>query len=311
MEPPPIDRRARPPGMRLSDWRAPDGWLHRRMDWPQEEGRVARGSLLFAGGRGDFVEKYLEAIGTWHRRGWHVASFDWRGQAKSKGDVEGQHLDSFDPLLEDMAALVAEWRASSPAPHVIVGHSMGGHMLLRLLIERRPAIEAAVLVAPMIFVNSGPLPPWLARLVAGAATGLGFGRRPLWGAPLARAPAGSRRQQVLTSCLERYADEHYWWEMDPDFAPAPPSFGWVRAAFRSARAFTPRRLKALDLPILLIGAEQDRLVSAEAIRRTARLLPRAELEMYDGCAHEILRERDGMRLAAMARIEAFLDKNAP
>ena len=29
------------------------------MEWPQPKGRPVRGSLLFAGGRGDFVEKYL------------------------------------------------------------------------------------------------------------------------------------------------------------------------------------------------------------------------------------------------------------
>jgi lysophospholipase len=303
-----IERRAHPAGMRLWDWRAPDGWLHRRMDWPQPE-EASRGSLLFAGGRGDFVEKYLEAFAVWHRQGWSVSSFDWRGQGKSKGGIAGANLDSFDPLLEDMAALVADWRAGNPAPHVVIGHSMGGHMLLRLLIERPPGIDAAVLIAPMIAVNSSPLPAWLAAATASAAAGLGFGRRPLWKAPLARAPAGSKRQKVLTNCTSRYEDERYWWELEPDFAPAAPDFGWLRAAFRSARSFTPGNLAKLDLPMLVIGAEQDRLVSADAIRRTARLLPRAELQMLEGCAHEILREEDAPRRAAMGWIESFLAKS--
>ncbi len=309
MEQTAIDRRAHPAGMRRWDWRAPDGWMHRRMDWPQDSGSP-RGSLLFAGGRGDFVEKYLEALTLWHRGGWNVASFDWRGQGKSKGDIVAGHLDSFDVLARDFATLVEEWIAATPPPHVIVGHSMGAHMLLRLLIDRRPAIQAAVLVAPMIAVNSAPMRPWQASLVASAATLLGFGRWPLWRAPLARAPAGSKRQKVLTRCLERYEDEKYWWEQDEDFAPAAPSFGWLRAAIRSGRRFTPRKLAGVDLPVLLIGAERDRLVKADAIRRTAAALPRAELQMYDGCAHEILRERDETRLAAFARIDVFLDARA-
>ena len=308
MEQTAIDRRAYPQGMRLWEWRAPDGWRHRRMDWPQPG--LARGSLLFAGGRGDFVEKYLEALTVWHRRGWAVSSFDWRGQGKSKSAGDAANLESFDPLLEDMAALVEEWRAGNPAPHVIVGHSMGAHMLLRLLIERSPAIEAAVLVAPMIDVNSAPLPSGVARLVASAATRLGFGSRVLWRAPLARAPAGSKRQKVLTSCTTRYDDEHYWWDVDPDFAPAPPSFGWLHAGYRSARAFTPGNLAKVELPLLIIGAEQDRLVNAAAIRRVAGLLPRAQLQMFDGSAHEILRERDPVRQAALARIDAFFDEHA-
>ncbi len=305
----PIDRRAHPLGMKLFDWRAPDGWLHRRMDWRHER-KETRGSLLFAGGRGDFVEKYLEAFTEWHRRGWNVASFDWRGQGKSKGDLHAGHLDSFDILEDDFSALVDDWIASTPAPHVIVGHSMGGHMLLRLLIERPPAIAAGVLTAPMIAVNSAPLPPWATRIIAAGARLIGFGRRELWGAPLARAPAGSKRQKVLTRCLERYGDEHYWWERDEDFAPSPPTFGWLAAGFSSARRFKRRRLARIDVPIRLIGAERDRLVGADAIRRVAAALPNAELEMYDGCAHEILRERDETRLAAFARIDAFLDAHA-
>lgn len=306
----PIDRRAIPEDMRLWSWAAPDGWLHRRMDWLQAAGTTARGSLLFAAGRGDFIEKYLEAQTEWHRRGWNIASFDWRGQGKSKGDIIGGHLDSFDILAEDFATLVDEWIAATPGPHVIIGHSMGGHMALRLLIEREPAIDAAVLIAPMIAVNSAPFSPWLARALAWGATHLGFRRRPMWKVPLARAPAGSKRQQVLTTCLDRYSDERYWWEQDGDYAPHAPSFGWLNAGMRSSRFFTRRRLAKVDVPILLIGAEQDKLVSADAIRRTAAALPDAEIEMIGNCAHELLREADATRVPVLARIDAFLDARA-
>jgi lysophospholipase len=310
MDLPPIDRRALAQGMRLWTWAAPDGWKHRRLDWPQPEDWPARGSLLFVGGRGDFVEKYVEALTEWHRRGWQVASFDWRGQGQSKGDIVSGHFDSFDILIDDLAALVDDWSLSSPPPHVVVAHSMGGHMLLRLIIARRPKLAAAVLVAPMIRVNSGLIPAWLAPLIAAAATRLGFSRRPLWGAPLARAPAGSKRQRVLTSCPDRYEDEAFWWDRHPDHASSAPTFGWLNAAYRSGRAFTPAALGAVDLPILLLGAEQDALVSAAAIRRTARLLPGAELMMLPDSAHEILRERDDVRQRAMARIDRFLEQHA-
>lgn len=309
MDHPPLDRRAHPPGMRLWEWRAPDGWLHRRMDWAADAA-ARRGSLLFASGRGDFVEKYLEAFGHWRRRGWSVAAFDWRGQGRSKGAGEDGHLHGFDLLAQDFEALVADWRAANPGPHVVIGHSMGAHMLLRLLIERPQPIAAAVLVAPMIDVNSGPIPLWAARLLAAGASRIGFARRPLWGAPLARAPVGSKRQQVLTGCPDRYEDEAFWWTWDQGFAPSPPTFGWLHAAYRSARLFKPERLARVDLPVLLVGVARDRLVSAAAIRRTAAALPRAELAMFDDCAHEILRERDAPRLAALSRIDAFLDGHA-
>jgi len=304
------DRRAYPAGLKQWNWRAPDGWIHRRVDWPQSNGAAPRGSLLFAAGRGDFIEKYLEAFADWHSRGWAVSSFDWRGQGRSKGSNAAGHFDSFDVLVNDLGAIIDEWAASTPGPHVVVAHSMGAHMLLRLLIQRRPAIAAAVLVAPMIAVNTGAVPDWFASAAASMATMTGFGRWPIWGSNLARAPAGSVRQKALTGCVERYEDELFWWDREPEASPSAPSFGWLNAAYQSARAFTDDALAKVDLPVLLIGAERDQLVGAAAIRRVAGLLPKGELAMYDDCAHEILRERDHVRGEALARIDAFLDGHA-
>ncbi|MDB5667718.1 MAG: alpha/beta hydrolase [Alphaproteobacteria bacterium] len=305
-----IDRRAYPAGLRQWDWRARDGWLHRRVDWPQPDGIAPRGSLLFAGGRGDFVEKYLEALGDWHARGWSVSSFDWRGQGRSKGSNSAGHFDSFDILVEDLGDIIDDWASSTPGPHVVVAHSMGAHMLLRLLVERRTDIAAAVLVAPMIAVNSGVFPEWATAGLAATATMSGFGRWPIWGVQLARAPVGSARQRILTGDADRYEDELYWWDREPDATPVAPSFGWLNAAYHSARAFTAEALAKVEVPVLLLGADKDQLVSPSAIKRVAGLLPKGELVMYDDCAHEILRERDHVRGDALARIDAFLDKQA-
>jgi lysophospholipase len=305
-----FDRRAHPPGAVFSDWRAPDGWLHRRLDWPQPAAREERGTLLFAGGRGDFVEKYLEAMAHWHSRGWSVAGFDWRGQGASRGDIEGGHLASLDPLVDDLAALAVEL-APGRQPLVLIGHSMGGHVLLRALAEGRVRPAAAVLVAPMLMVNAAPLPAWAAAWTAGLLSAFGWGRQPVWRPQSPPAPAGSPRQTYLTGCRERYEDELWWWEKEPGFNLGAPSWGWLDAAFRSCARLTGEALKAVDVPVLLLGTETDRLVSAAAIRCAAELLPKAELKMFADAGHEILREADPVRLEALAAIDAFLDRAAP
>jgi len=307
----PISWRSHPKEALFSDWTAPDGMVLRRLNWPAEAGKEARGALLFAGGRGDFIEKYLEAFAHWRGAGWTVTAFDWRGQGRSRGDIAGGNLESFDPLVDDLAALIGDWRGAAAGPHVAIGHSMGGHLLLRTLVERRAAIDAAILVAPMIGVNSGPIPAWLAPGVADAMCALGFSGLSMWKTPKALTRPGSKRQHLLTASRERYQDELYWWEKEPEFNLGPPSWGWMRAAFRSAaRAFTKERLAGVDLPILILGTERDRLVSPAEIRRAAAALPRAELKIYPDAAHEILREADPVRGDALARIDAFLAANA-
>jgi lysophospholipase len=301
-------RRTRPPDANFREWRTPDGWPLRRMDWPQPAGKAARGSLIFAGGRGDFIEKYLEIYRWWHAAGWNVTTFDWRGQGRSRGDIVGGNLTDFSVLVDDFSALLADWRAGNPGPHVAVGHSMGGHLLLRTLVDKSPALDAAVLVAPMLLANSKPIPAALAPWIAGLMSRIGHRDR-----RLARAPThGPRRQRALTGgSPERYEDETWWWQQEPGFNIGTPSWGWLRAAYRSAGAtFTPARLGKVDLPLLILASQIDRLVSIDAIRRAAALLPRAELKVYPDAAHEILREGDPIRLDALARIDDFLAGHA-
>ena len=280
------------------------------MDWPQPRGSQIRGSVLFLSGRGDFIEKYLEPLGYWHDRGWNVAAFDWRSQGQSQGDIEGGHLDSFEPLVVDGADLIADWIATTPGPHVAVGHSMGGHLLLRILGEARPPLAAAVLVAPMIGINSLPMPAGISQAIAQTLCMFGWNEVPAWKQSRKPPPAGSVRQSFLTSCSERYSDELWWLERQPDFALGAPSWGWLNAAYASMAKLTPERLRKIDLPIFILGAERDRLVRASAIRAAAAALPRAELMMLPDAAHEILRESDALRVPAMQRIDAFFDEHA-
>lgn len=308
-----FDRRVLPPGIRIGTWTAPDGWPLRSFDW-EPEGAV-RGSLLFKAGRGDFIEKYIEAKAHWHRAGWTLSGFDWRGQGGSGrllADPLVGHLPSLDPLLDDLDAFVAEWIARTAPPHVLIGHSMGGHLILRLLAERGAPVDGAVLVAPMLGLNSGPLSPAAARFIARFACRLGLGARAAWKQEDRPASIRHTRQTNLTSSVERYADEQWWKEARPELALGPPSWGWLAAAYESIASLDrPGAMENVAVPTLLLGAENDRLVSRKAILRAARRIPGARLMMSDESAHEMLREADGVRLPLLAGIDRFLDEIAP
>ena len=301
--------RAHPKGAVIDTWTAPDGTPLRRLTWRRSGGRKARGNLLFAGGRGDFIEKYMETLSAWRDASWNVTSFDWRGQGRSQTGGR-RELDSFAPLVDDLTALIADWRGGADGPHVVVGHSMGGHLLLKTIVERRPALDAAVLVAPMIRVNSAPIPSWLAPDVADTMCRLGFRARPLWKMPPQLVRPGSQRQRNLTFSTRRYEDELHWWAKEPSFNLGAPTWGWTRNAFQSAaESFTPEKLGAVEVPILILAAAQDRLVSLDAIREVAAAMPRAELAVLAEAAHEILRDDDPVRDDALARIRDFFSRH--
>jgi lysophospholipase len=140
---------------------------------------------------------------------------------------------------------------------------------------------------------------------------IGLARKPAWKAPRALLAPGSQRQQSLTASAERYADELWWWEREPGYHLGPPSWGWLRAAYRSSARLTDEALASIDVPLLFLGSDRDRLVSPAAIRRAAAAVPRAELLMFPDAGHELLREADPARHAALARIDAFFDAKAP
>lgn len=307
-------RRAVPAGAAEARWTAPDGHEIRRIDW--SAGTVPRGSLLFLPGRGDAYEKYLEALDHWAGKRWSVTACDWRGQAGSGrlgGDAVTGHIDDFATWVEDLSALWASWRAERPGPHVLIGHSMGGHIVLRALAERRVDPDAAVLSAPMLGFAGPPLPGGLLHAAARLMARIGNPARPAWKWSEKPGQLPADRSALLTHDEDRYADEVWWREQRPELVMGPGSWGWVAQAYASMRLLDrPGVLERIETPILLVGTSADRLVSWRAIARGARRLPQAELAAFGPEArHEILRESDAVRNRALAEIDGFLDRTAP
>lgn len=307
-----FDRRAWPAGGVLDYWHAPDGWPIRRY----RLGSGVRGRMLVLNGRGDMIEKYLEVIHHWAQQGWAVTSFDWRGQGGSgrlTDDLLCGHIDDFGVWIADLKALAAEWRNEGGGAAVMLGHSMGGHMLLRAMAEGLPPPDAAVAVAPMLGVHTAPLPRWLAIGIARTMLLLGKAKRRAWTQKEDSVRLRRIRQQRLTHDPDRYADELWWRDHSREIALGPPSWAWVEQALRSTRDLAEgQAITRIATPLLILAAEVDRLVSTPAVRRAAGRIPGARLHVYGReAAHEILRESDPVRLDALARIDAFLNEAAP
>ncbi len=305
-------RRAYPAGAVIGEWRAADGWVHRRFDWAVEG--APRGSILFQGGRGDVFEKYLETFHHWHSRGWNVTSFDWRGQGGSGRcgpHPRCGHIERFGLFHDDLRAFWSEWSAATPGPHVLIGHSMGGFLALKGLVDGAVDPAAAVLVAPMLGLK-GAIPPKLAERLARLMRGLGDPARPAWKGN-ERPATTETRESLLTHDPDRYADEIYWQQADPRLMTGPPSWAWVADAFAETRALREdARVAAMRVPVLGLIAEADGLVDAKAGKALIARLPAARtLAFGREAAHELLREADPVRDRALAAIDAFLDEKAP
>jgi len=302
----PHSRRALPPDLLVTRAAAADGWDLRRFDWPAT---APRGGLFFQAGRGDIFEKYLESLGHWHARGWSLAGFDWRGHGGSgRIDHRAGLAAEFAPSVADLAAQWSAWTATTPRPHVLAAHSMGGYLALRAVLEGAVAPQALVFVAPMWGVRS-PLGSALSGAVARWQCRRGDPGRAIW--PEGAHPGGRLgRMALLTHDAERFADELWWHDRLPGHRLGAPSWAWLAEAFVATRALAADpRLSQMRVPALVLVAERDRLVDPRAALRVAARLAQAEVIRFGrDTAHEILREADPVRSRALAAIDAFLDR---
>ena len=302
-------RRAIPDEARIGYWTAPDGWKLRRFDWPA---RAPRGRMLFQTGRGDIFEKYLETFAHLHAQGWSVTAFDWRGQGGSgrlSSDPHVGHASDYRVFDADLAAFWADWsaeEAGGDVPRVVLGHSMGGMMVMRALAARAIDADAAILVAPMIGLKA-PFGATVSARIARWIAGRGDPARAAWRSN-ERPGSVASRQSLLTHDADRYSDEGWWQAAHPDLVLGPPSWAWLAEGFAGAAALaTDPRVESIDTPVLVLVAEADKLVDPRAALRLAARLPDAQVVRFGGeSAHEILREADEVRNRALSAIDSFL-----
>ena len=309
-----FDRRTIPADATESYWQAEDGWAIRRIDWSPKED--TRGALLFLPGRGDHYEKYLETLDYFAQAGWDVTAIDWRGQGCSGrllADPHVGYIDDFATWVSDLKFFYARWKTEKVGPHVLVAHSMGGHLAMRALVEKAIDPDAVVMSAPMLSVQTGGLPIALNQAFAKLMVSIGRGEKAAW--KVSEKPLSSMRlrQKMLTHDAARYVDELAWWELRPEVKLGPPCWHWVERAMASIRYLDePGLIETVNTPMLLLATSADQLVSTKRIIKDGKRLAHCEMVIFGKeAAHELLREADMVRDQCLTAINMFLDKYAP
>src|SRR5215831_3765876 len=140
-----------------------------------------RGTVCVFQGRGEFIEKYFEVVADLRRRGFAVATMDWRGQGgsgRALSNPSNGYVRSFAEYDQDHSSFMKEIvLPDCQPPFIALAHSMGGHVLLRNAASPASWFARMVLSAPMIDIARQELgaPHALARVYAEVLGGAGFG----------------------------------------------------------------------------------------------------------------------------------------
>ncbi len=269
----------------VESWTAPDG--ARLALRRAEPAGPPRAVILLLHGFGDHSGRYAHVAAWAVARGYSLWALDQRGHGHSPGPRG--HITRFAQFLADVAALRKRAAAELPLPQVLLGHSFGGLVVLRYLETAPQGLAAAVVTSPFLALAMHA-PAWkvaAARVLADLAPGLGMSTG------------------LDTALLSTDADVGEAARADPLYHGRITPRAWREILAAQAAAVAEK--DRIATPLLMLLADDDRILSSAASRAFAAALPTpADLIVYEGMYHEILNEPERDRV--LADLGAWLDR---
>ena len=231
--------------------------------------------MVLAHGLGEHSGRYRHVIDRIVDTGISVWAIDHRGHGHSEG--KRGHVDSIDQYIADLAKMVDIAKSGMPETMTcfLLGHSMGGLMVLNYAEKHPDAVHAVVASSPGL--NPGMKVP----VVKGGAAKI-ISR--IW-------PSLSFDNELDSSKISHDPEVVKAYDNDP-LVHGRITARWF-TEFMSAMAWTRENAGRIKLPVLMQVAGDDRLVDAPTSRRFFESLTVSDktLLYYDNLYHEIYNER--------------------
>lgn len=285
-------------------WSTSDNVKIRLGVWNQD---APMGTILLLPGRTEYIEKYAPTATRFGSRGFATLVIDWRGQGLADRLIDDKiigHVNDFDDYQIDLATMVAAAQEMNlPQPYYLIGHSMGGCIGIRALMNGLD-IKAACFTGPMLGVNI--VPHWSSN--TGSFSSAWYMRPAAWtlsalahqfGKGGIRAPGTTEKAYVA---IKPFANNMlttdrptYEWMRDqvlkhPELDLGGPSLSWLIEALRECRDLT--KLPSPNVPCLTFLGTNERIVQQGPVFERMKNWTNGHLELVDGGEHEILMETD-------------------
>lgn len=268
-------------------------------------------AILIVNGRVESYLKYQELAWDLWRQGYSLYLIDHRGQGMSGrmlDDPQKGYVDQFDDYVVDLKQFHDQIiMADQPAKLFLLAHSMGGAISARYL-ERWPDdIKAAVLSSPMLGINLGGLPKWLAKgLASTIGTVGGWLGEPPYGPGQGAYQDHGFADNGLTHSQSRYQAFRQIYEQHPQIKLGGATAHWIYQGITGADAAIADA-GAIKTPLLVLQAGSDSVVDNAAQDRFCTI---AKCEggkplRIEGAWHELFIESDDKRQPALTAMVDF------
>lgn len=262
----------------------------------------------------EWIPKYYETVWYFTRLGISVWLMEQEGHGFSFREVEdaslvyiGDHRD----LVEDAHYFVTEIvRKGQKAerPQFLFGHSMGGGVSA-LLLEKYPEdFDYAILNSPMMQIDNGGIPVWVAKALTAVLKVLGKGKAGLPGS--GAFDPNQKFEGLFTYCKERFEYDLERQIPEERYHTCSPAVNTAAEFLKiTQNAVAEENVRKITAEVLLFQAEEDGVVLPGGqdlfIQRlgdkgTKVIMPKAR--------HELYREKDEVLPVYWQEIEKFVEK---
>ncbi len=251
----------------------------------------SHGAVVILHGLSEFTEKYHELAWYLLNQGYDVFLYDHRCHGRScrlTARLDMIHVGAFSHYRKDLDLYIRNVvRKVTDLPLYLYAHSMGGAVAAQYLALHPQVFTRAVLSAPMIEPFTGGVPMAVAKLGLTSCWLMGMGKKKFWGAnefdpdyPFEQSSDQSRAR------FQRNMDLRL---AEPCYCTTPLTIRWVQQSISLRRKLTsPRFLKKIQTPILMLSAELDTVVNPKAQEDFAKNCPVCRRFVMPKASHAML-----------------------
>lgn len=264
-----------------------------------------KGAIVISSGRRENALKYKELIYDLYNNGYSVYILDHRGQGFSerinKADKQMGHIDDFEYYVSDLKKYYNEFvKVNLHKKIFLLAHSMGATIGTRYIEKFPHDFDAAAFSSPMFGLRF-PICELIGILTKDKP-------RYLFGKNNYDNEEKNFLANNLTHSKMRYEAMMNMYENNPSTKLGGPSYQWV---YQSCMTFKKifKELQKIEIPIILIQAGKDKIVTANAQKKffieLKKLGKDVQGSFIDGAYHEILMEKDKYRIPLITHILDF------
>ena len=283
--------------------------------------------LVISPGRCESFLKYKELCYDFSQQGYNIYILDHRGQGTSQRILSNKHkgyVQKFDHYAQDLYTFIDTVVISnkssnlSTKPPYLLAHSMGGAIALRMLELYPNSIQAALLSSPMLAINSGNIPPWLAKYLTKSAQYINklIGKEPWYflGQKDYQAILFSNNNLMQSEIRYQHFIELY--QTQPEIQLGGVTIHWLNEAIKAKGAIF-KSIRNIKTPIRILQAGNDTIVDNNAqiafCKRLHQLnnqyCPDSQPLVINNARHELLFEQDQYRNEALNYCLEWFDRN--